>query len=84
MRESLKAGFTSGDVMNRTYTALLHKEEDMYVAVCPELGTTSQGTTVEEAVANLKESTELYLEECPQKERERPILTTFEVAIDKA
>ena len=69
--------------MNRTYTALLHKEEDAYIALCPELGTTSQGATVEEAVANLKETTELYLEEFPQKESERPILTTFEVAIDK-
>lgn len=70
--------------MNRTYTAMLHKEDDMYVAVCPELGTTSQGPTVEEAVANLKEATESYLEEFPQKESERPILTTFEVAIGKA
>ena len=51
--------------MNRT--ALLHKEEETYIALCPELGTTSQGTTVEEAVANLKEATELYLEEFSQE-----------------
>lgn len=30
---------------------------------CPEVGTTSQGRTIEEAVTNLKEATELYLEE---------------------
>lgn len=44
-------------------TAVLHKEEDLYVAECPEIGTVSQGYSVEEAVANLKEATELYLEE---------------------
>jgi predicted RNase H-like HicB family nuclease len=49
----------------RTLTAVLHKEDDIYVAQCPEVGTTSQGYSVEEAVANLKEATELYLEEFP-------------------
>ena len=63
----------------RTLTAVLHKEEDMYVAECPEVGTVSQGHTVEEAIANLKEATELYLEEFPLPETEKPILTTFEV-----
>ena len=47
----------------RTFTAVIQKEEDMYVALCPEIGTSSQGATVEEAVANLREATELYLEE---------------------
>ncbi|MBM4457739.1 MAG: type II toxin-antitoxin system HicB family antitoxin [Chloroflexi bacterium] len=61
-------------------TAVLHKEEDLYVAECPEVGTVSQGYTVEEAVANLKEATELYLEEFPLPEVTRPLLTTFEVA----
>ncbi len=42
-------------------TAVLHREEDMYVAECPEVGTFSQGKTIEEAVDNLKEATELYL-----------------------
>ena len=49
----------------RTFTAVLHKEEDIYVAECPEVGTVSQGYTIDEAIANLKEVTELYLEECP-------------------
>ncbi len=49
----------------RTFTAIIHKEDDLYVAECPEAGTASQGQTIEEATANLKEATELYLEEFP-------------------
>ena len=60
-------------------TAVLHREEDMYVAECPEVGTVSQGETVEEAVRNLQEATELYLEEFPLKETEHTLFTTFEV-----
>ena len=47
----------------KTLTAVIHKEEDMFVAKCPEIGTTSQGRTVEQALANLKEATELYVDE---------------------
>jgi predicted RNase H-like HicB family nuclease len=36
----------------RNLTAILHKEEDMYVAECPEVGTVSQGKTIEEAEKN--------------------------------
>jgi len=60
-----------------TLTAVLHKEDDMYVAECPEAGTVSQGHTIEEAVRNLKEATELYLEEFPLTEDRRSIITTF-------
>ena len=49
----------------QTFSAVLHKEGDLYVAECPEVGTVSQGYTIEEAIANLKEATELYLEEFP-------------------
>lgn len=45
-----------------TYTAILEKEEDMFVALCPELDVASQGATVEEAMANLREAVELFLE----------------------
>jgi len=65
----------------RTFIAVLHKEDNLYVAECPEVGTVSQGNTVEEAVANLKEATELYLEEFPLPEVGRPLVTTFEVAV---
>ena len=61
-----------------TFTAVLHKEDDLYVAECPEVGTVSQGSTVEEAVANLREATELYLEEFPSVSQGRPLVTVFE------
>lgn len=64
----------------QTFTAVLHKEEDTYVAKCVEVGTVSQGKTVEKALANLKEATELYLEEFPTKEESKPLMTVFEVA----
>jgi len=63
-----------------TFTAVLHKEEDMYIAECPEVGTVSQGETLEEAINNLKEATELYLEEFPLKEERKSLITTFEVS----
>lgn len=61
-----------------TFTAILHREEDVYVAECPEVGTVSQGRTIEEAIAHLREATELYLEEFPAPEGTRVLLTTFE------
>jgi predicted RNase H-like HicB family nuclease len=54
--------------------------EGGYVAFNPETGTTTQGDTVEEALANLREATELYLEEFPMIIATRPLLTTFQVA----
>lgn len=45
-----------------TYTAVIEKEGDAYVALCPELDIASQGTSIEEAKANLKEAVELFLE----------------------
>jgi predicted RNase H-like HicB family nuclease len=53
--------------------------EGGYVAFNPETGTTTQGETVEEALANLREATELYLEEFPLSISGRPLLTTFQV-----
>lgn len=43
-------------------TAFLEREDDMFVALCPELDVVSQGRTVEKALANLKEAVELFLE----------------------
>ena len=68
--------------MKEVFTAVIHKEGNIYVAECPDVGTVSQGYTIEEAIDNLKEATELYLEEFPLKTKSRPILTTFEVAIN--
>ncbi len=49
--------------------------EGGYIAFNPETGTTTQGETVEEALYNLREATELYLEEFPQMEAK--ILNSF-------
>ncbi len=48
--------------MSKKFTAVITKEEKWYVAHCVELGVVSQGRTIEEAQANLKEAVELYLE----------------------
>ncbi|WP_198139214.1 type II toxin-antitoxin system HicB family antitoxin [Crocosphaera chwakensis] len=66
-------------MMNRRFTAIIYWEEDVYVAECPEVGTASQGDSIEEALANLKEATELYLEEFPLPKTSPRLLTTFEV-----
>ena len=63
----------------RTFTAILHREDDLFVAECPEVGTVSQGYTIEQAVSNLSEATELYIEEFPLPNATRPIETSFEV-----
>ena len=68
-------------MVTQTFTAVMHKEHDIYVAECPEVGTVSQGTTIEEALANLREATELYLEEFPLPEVARSLMTTFEAAV---
>ena len=66
-------------------TAVLEKEDDGYVALCPELDIASQGDSVEEATDNLKEADELFLECAPRaelKRRYRPqvFVTRFEAA----
>jgi predicted RNase H-like HicB family nuclease len=54
--------------------------EGGYVALNPETGITTQGETVDEALANLREATELYLEEFPLPITGKSFMTTFEVA----
>lgn len=49
--------------MPRTLTAALHQEEDWFIAQCLEVDVASQGHTIDEALANLAEAVELYLEE---------------------
>jgi predicted RNase H-like HicB family nuclease len=61
-----------------TFTAVMHGEGALYVAECPEVGTVSQGGSIEEAIANLKEATELYLEEFPPDNAGPPLVTIFE------
>jgi predicted RNase H-like HicB family nuclease len=60
-----------------TFTAAIWQEEDLFVAQCLELDVASQGKTEEEALANLKEALELYLEE--PTEAPQPRLVKLEV-----
>jgi predicted RNase H-like HicB family nuclease len=56
---------------------LTHAEEGGFIAMNPETGTTTQGDTVEDAVANLKEATALYLSAFPLSAAGHPVFTTF-------
>ena len=56
---------------------LIHAEAGGFIALNPETGTTTQGETVEEAVANLKEATALYLSEFPIPTVGHPVITMF-------
>lgn len=62
-------------------SAVIFKDQDMYVAECLEVRTLSQGYTIEEALSNLKKATELYLEEFPLEKHFNPLFTTFEVEV---
>jgi len=53
---------------SRSFTVIVYKEEDMYIAACPEVGTVDQGETIEQAIAGLREATRLYLEKFPQRQ----------------
>ena len=64
------------------FTAIVHKEGDIFVAECVEIGTVSQGYTIKEAIENLKEATELYLEEFPEKLESHPIVTSFNATVN--
>jgi predicted RNase H-like HicB family nuclease len=52
-------------------TAIIEREGEGYVALCPELDVASQGSTVEEARANLREAVELFFETADGSEVER-------------
>jgi len=54
-------------------------EEGGYIASNPETGTTTQGETVEEVIANLQEATALYLSELPLPPSRHPLVTMFSV-----
>jgi predicted RNase H-like HicB family nuclease len=66
----------------RTLTAAVHQEEDWYVAQCLEVDVASQGRTIEEALANMREAVSLYLEEIDDPEEHitgTPLVTSFQV-----
>ncbi len=57
--------------MSRTLTAIIEREDDLYVALCPEFDVASQGASVPEARANLQEALELFFEHAPPEEQQR-------------
>lgn len=68
------------------FTAVIEREGDGYVSSCPELDIVSQGDTVEDATANLKEAVELFFESASQQEivertHGEAFVTRLEVAI---
>jgi predicted RNase H-like HicB family nuclease len=63
-----------------TFTAVIHREGEIFVAQCPEFGTVSQGKTEKKALSNLKEATALYLEEFPSSTSARSVIKTFKLA----
>jgi predicted RNase H-like HicB family nuclease len=62
--------------MKNKILAIISKEGKIYVAENPETGVVSQGYSVEEAIKNLKEAVELYLEEMNTRIEEKEILIT--------
>ncbi|MGH3786531.1 MAG: type II toxin-antitoxin system HicB family antitoxin [Pseudonocardiaceae bacterium] len=66
----------------RSFTAAVHQEEDWYVAQCLEVDVASQGQTISEALSNLAEAVELYLEEVDDSQQyvtATPLVTSFQV-----
>ena len=70
--------------MNYRVSIIIEREGDWYVALCPELDIASQGKTVEEAKANLKEAVELYLGHADPSEIDLPKEPPFVSALDIA
>ena len=75
----------SGDLIMRQFTAIIEREDDGYVALCPELDIASQGDTVELARDHLREALELFFEAAPSEEVEQRLcrevyVTRIEVA----
>jgi predicted RNase H-like HicB family nuclease len=72
--------------MIRQFTAIIEREDNGFVALCPELDIASQGDTIEEARASLREALELFLETASPEEiksrlREEVYVTRVEVAV---
>lgn len=84
-----KALIIFGELMKKTrqFSAIIEKEDDWYVSLCPELDIASQGKSIEEAIENLKEAVSLYLEDSSakfkplEKSFPAPFVTTFTVVV---
>lgn len=72
--------------MQKQMTAIIEREGDGYVSLCPELDIASQGNTIEEARNNLREALALFFEtaspqEIKQRLHEEVYVTRLEVAV---
>ena len=72
--------------MNRQLTAIIEREGDGYVALCPEVDVASQGNTIEEARQSLREALELFFEYAPPNEIKERLhnevyVTQLEIAV---
>ncbi len=70
----------------QNFTAIIEREDDGYVSLCPELDVASQGDTVEEAKANLQEAIELLFEHASKEEianrlKSDVLITNLQIAI---
>ena len=69
--------------MSRTFTAAVHREHDWQVAQCLEVDVCSQGASIEDALRNLAEAVELYLNEVDEPQRHvtaTPLVTSFRIS----
>jgi predicted RNase H-like HicB family nuclease len=72
--------------MWKQFTAIIEREENGYVSLCPELDIASQGDTIEEARDNLREALELFFETASPAEIQTRLhaevyITRVEVAV---
>jgi predicted RNase H-like HicB family nuclease len=72
--------------MNKQLTAIIEREGDGYISLCPEIDVASQGATVQEASENLREAVELFFEtasaaEVQQRLHDEVYITRLEVAV---
>ncbi len=72
--------------MQKQRTVIIEKEDDGYVALCPEVDVASQGESIEEAKRNLREALELFFETASREEIESRMgsevyITQVEVAV---
>ncbi len=72
--------------MKKYFSAVIEREDDMFVALCPELDIASQGDSIEQAKANLTEAVELFMETADSTEiagrmHSELYLTSLEVSV---
>lgn len=67
--------------MSIKYNVIIQKEENWYVAKCLDNNIASQGKTIEEAMQNLKEALELYIQDEEPVKPKEIFITTLEVAV---